>query len=112
MWSGSPATAVDSTPPGAAQPARAWGRVVDVLVDEPATRSEIDRRLGELERLARDRGTALGYAGEPSPVLVERVAIWGGQVEGQGLALAPVSALIRAPRDATPTPQPAPRPAR
>ena len=87
--------------PGAAQPARAWGRVVDVLVDEPATRSEIDRRLGELERMARERGTALGYAGEPSPVLVERVALWGGQVEGRGLALAPVSALIRGPGEAT-----------
>jgi polysaccharide deacetylase 2 family uncharacterized protein YibQ len=96
--------------PGATQPARAWGRAVDVLVDEPATRSEIDRRLGELERLARDRGTALGYAGEPSPVLVERVAIWAGQVEGQGFALAPASALIRPPRDATPPPQPSPQP--
>ena len=86
--------------PGAPQPARAWGRSVDVLVDEPATRGEIDRKLEALERLARERGTALGYAGEPSPVLVERVAIWGGAVEGRGLVLAPVTALIRAPAEA------------
>jgi polysaccharide deacetylase 2 family uncharacterized protein YibQ len=88
--------------PGAAQPARAWGRTVDILVDEPATRGEIDRKLAELERMARERGTALGYAGEPSPVLVERVAIWAGQAEGRGLAVAPVSALIRAPGEAAP----------
>jgi hypothetical protein len=95
--------------PGAPQPARAWGRAVDILVDEPATRGEIDRKLEALERLARERGTAVGYAGEPSPVLVERVAIWGGAVEGRGLALAPISALIRAPGEATapPAAQPA-----
>lgn len=83
--------------PGAPRPARAWGRVVDVLVDEPATRSEIELKLAQLERLARERGTALGYAGEPSPVLVERVAAWGSAVEGRGLVIAPISALIRAP---------------
>lgn len=95
--------------PGVTQPGRAWGRTVDILVDEPATRGEIDRKLGELERLARERGTALGYAGEPSPVLVERVAIWGGQVEGRGIVLAPVSAMIRAPSEpAAPAAPPAP----
>lgn len=98
--------------PGASQPARAWGRTVDVLVDEPATRGEIDRKLESLERTARERGTALGYAGEPSPVLVERVAIWAGQVEGRGIALAPVSALIRAPAEAAATTAPARPPAR
>lgn len=83
--------------PGAPQPARAWGRAVDLLLDEPATRGEIERKLEALERLARERGTALGYAGEPSPVLIERIATWGGAVEGRGLVLAPVTALIRAP---------------
>lgn len=83
--------------PGAAQPARAWGRTIDLLLDEPATRGEIERKLEALERLARERGTALGYAGEPSPVLIERIAAWAGAVEGRGLALAPVTALIRAP---------------
>jgi len=83
--------------PGAPQPARAWGRAVDLLVDEPATRGEIERKLDALERLARERGSALGYAGEASPVLVDRVAAWAGSVEGRGLVLAPVTALIRAP---------------
>lgn len=79
-------------------PDRAWGRVIDLVVDEPATRGEIDRRLEALEALARERHSALGYAGEPSPVLVERVAAWGAGVEGRGLVLAPVSALIRPPQ--------------
>ena len=85
--------------PGARPPERAWGRSVDIVVDEPATRGEIERKLEALERLARERGTAgaLGYAGEASPVLVDRIAVWAGGVEGRGLALAPVSALIRRP---------------
>lgn len=87
--------------PGAPQPERAWGRSVDVVVDEPATRGEIERKLDALERLARERGAAgaLGYAGEASPVLVDRIAVWAGGLEGRGLALAPVSAMIRRPGD-------------
>ncbi len=85
--------------PGARPPERAWGRSVDIVVDEPATRGEIERKLETLERLARERGTAgaLGYAGEASPVLVDRIAVWAGGLEGRGLALAPVSAMIRRP---------------
>jgi hypothetical protein len=86
--------------PNAAQPARAWGRAVDLVVDEPATRGEIERKLDALERLARERGTALGYAGEPSPVLVDRIAVWGGAIEARGVVLAPITALIRAPSEA------------
>jgi polysaccharide deacetylase 2 family uncharacterized protein YibQ len=84
--------------PGAAAPARAWGRGVDVLLDEPAgTRGEIDRRLAELEALARERGAALGLAGAATPVLVERIAAWAPGLEARGLVLAPVSAMIRRP---------------
>ena len=82
-------------PPGA--PARAYGRNAEVVLDEPATRGEIERRLEELERLARERGSALGIAGEASPVLVDRVAAWAGGLESRGLVLAPVTALIRRP---------------
>jgi hypothetical protein len=84
--------------PGAPSPARAWGRGVDVVLDEPArTRHEIDRRLAELEQLARERGSALGLAGAPTPVLVEAVAAWAAGLDQRGLVLAPVSALIRRP---------------
>jgi len=84
--------------PGAPSPARVWGRSVDVVLDEPArTRGEIDRRLAELEQIARDRGAALGLAGAPTFVLIETVTAWAAGLEQRGLVLAPVSALIRRP---------------
>jgi polysaccharide deacetylase 2 family uncharacterized protein YibQ len=84
--------------PGAASPARAWGRSVDVVLDEPArTRHEIDRRLAELEHVARDRGAALGLAGAPTSVLVEGISAWAAGLDQRGLVLAPVSVLIRRP---------------
>lgn len=84
--------------PGAPSPARAWGRGVDVVLDEPArTRHEIDRRLAELEQVARDRGAALGLAGAPTFVLVESISAWAAGLDQRGLVLAPVSALIRRP---------------
>jgi polysaccharide deacetylase 2 family uncharacterized protein YibQ len=83
--------------PGARGPERAWGRTIDLVVDEPATRSEIEIKLTALERLALERGAALGYAGEASPVLIDRAAAWAASVEARGLVLAPASALIRRP---------------
>lgn len=84
--------------PGAPPPARAWGRSVDVLLDDTGgTRGEIDRRLAELEALARERGAALGLAGAATPVLVERIAAWAPGLDARGLVLAPVSAMIGRP---------------
>ena len=87
-------------PPGT--PMRAFGRTVDVVIDDPATRGEIERRLAELERLARERGSALGLAGDATPVLVERVAAWAAGLEERGLAFAPITALIRRPETTRP----------
>lgn len=93
--------------PGAPAPARAWGRGVDVLLDEPAgTRGEIDRRLAELEALARERGAALGLAGAATPVVVERIAAWAAGLESRGLVMAPVSAMIRRPEALAAEPNP------
>ena len=86
--------------PGAPDPSRAWGRAVDIVLDEPATRGEIERRLADLERLARERGSAVGLAGEPAPVLVERLAVWAAGLDARGVALAPVTAVIRRPANA------------
>jgi polysaccharide deacetylase 2 family uncharacterized protein YibQ len=86
--------------PGQSPPARAWGRTVDVVIDEPATRGEIERALERLERLARERGSALGYAGDVAPVTVERIAAWAAGIETRGVVLAPPSALIRRPDSA------------
>ncbi len=83
--------------PGAAGPARAWGRSVDVILDEPATRTEIERRLGELEAIAKARGSALGLAHAATPVVVDRLVAWAAGLERRGVVLAPVTALIRRP---------------
>jgi polysaccharide deacetylase 2 family uncharacterized protein YibQ len=91
--------------PGAPSPARAWGRSLDVVLDEPPTRAEIELRLSELERLARERGAALGYAGEASPVAIARIAAWAAGLEARGVVLAPPSALARAPAPEIPPPR-------
>ena len=83
--------------PGVAGPARAWGRSVDVILDEPATRSEIERRLGELEAIAKARGSALGLAHAATPVLVDRLVAWASGLGGRGVVLAPLTTIIRRP---------------
>ncbi|MFC7692057.1 divergent polysaccharide deacetylase family protein [Paeniroseomonas aquatica] len=92
--------------PGARAPQRAWGRTIDLVVDEPATRGEIELKLAALERLAREAGSALGYAGEASPVLIDRAAAWAGSIESRGLVLAPVTALMRRPETGEAMPAP------
>ncbi|WP_237214722.1 divergent polysaccharide deacetylase family protein [Falsiroseomonas oryziterrae] len=86
--------------PGAPQPARAFGRSVDVLLDEPsAVRSEVERRLVELEALARAQGSALGLAGNPSPSVVAAIAAWSAGLDERGAVVAPVTVLIRRPSE-------------
>lgn len=63
------------------------------FIDIKAARSEIDQRLDELERIAKDGGYALGI-GSPYPVTIERVVLWAQELESKGVALAPVSALV------------------
>lgn len=86
--------------PGANAPMRAWGRSVDVILDEPATRAEIEKRLGELEAIAKARGSALGLAHAPTPVVIDRLVAWAAGLERRGVVLTPVTALIRRPAEA------------
>jgi polysaccharide deacetylase 2 family uncharacterized protein YibQ len=78
-------------PPGAAAPPR---RAVDLVVDEPGVRTEIEAKLARLEQLARDRGAALGLASAPAPVTVERLAAWTALLAQRGVLLVPASALV------------------
>jgi hypothetical protein len=80
-----------------AAPAHAWGRVVDIIVDDPPVRGDIDAKLTRLEQLARERGSALGLASAPFPIAVGRIAVWAAGLEDRGIALVPVSALVRRP---------------
>lgn len=82
--------------PGAPRP-RTAGVVVDLVIDDPSSRAEIEAKLAALERLARERGSAVGLAGSLRPVTVERIAAWAREVEGRGFALVPVSALAQEP---------------
>jgi len=83
--------------PGAAAPLALWNRCVDLVVDEPASAAQIDEKLDELTRLARQNGSALGLGGAVRPVTTERIARWASGLTADGLALAPVSALVRPP---------------
>ena len=85
--------------PGAPSPARAFGRSVDLVLDDPPARDAVERRLAELETLARAGGSALGYAGDPAPSVVAALTAWAAGLEARGLVLAPVSAVIRRPTE-------------
>jgi polysaccharide deacetylase 2 family uncharacterized protein YibQ len=81
--------------PGARAPLHIRGRSVDVLIDEPAVRTEISTRLAQLEQIARDKGQAVGLAGLPRPVTVDRIADWTAQLSSRGFVLVPLSALLQ-----------------
>lgn len=96
--------------PGGPPLARPGVRVADLVIDDPPVRSEIEAKLSLLEQLARDHGSALGVAGLPGPVTVERLAAWTATLGDRGVVLVPVSALV--PVLSPPAPTPAPGAAR
>ncbi len=69
---------------------RAYG---NRFLDTEASRGAIDNRLAELERIARESGSAIGI-GQPYPVTIERIAQWVETLEGKGIALAPITAVV------------------
>ena len=77
-------------------PARAEPPVrgVDVVLDDSPARAEIAAKLAALERVARDKGAAIGLAGRIRPVTTELIAAWARTLAERGFALVPVSALV------------------
>ena len=76
---------VDPRPRGAEQPtADMPGPAVDIVLDEgdPPSRAGIEGRLAALERLARQRGAALGVAVRLRPVTLELVGAWARDAQG------------------------------
>ena len=63
------------------------------FIDGEITRAAIDRKLGELELIARETGFAVGI-GQSYPVTIERLAVWAEALDAKGFALAPISALV------------------
>jgi polysaccharide deacetylase 2 family uncharacterized protein YibQ len=73
---------------------------VDILLDEPsAVRVEVERRLAELEDLARQNNSALGLANDPVPSVVAAIAAWSAGLEARGVVIAPITVLIRRPAE-------------
>jgi polysaccharide deacetylase 2 family uncharacterized protein YibQ len=62
-------------------------------VDEPAAADAIDARLADLTRAAAEHGSAIGIAGPPRPVMLERIAVWAHGLAAHGIALSPLTAL-------------------
>ena len=74
--------------------------VSTLTLDERASRKDIDRKFGELERRARREKQAIGIA-SPYPVTLERIASWSRQLRARGFVLAPISALTLNPTTAS-----------
>lgn len=96
---------LDPRPSGAGRPvplpAGLAGCTVDLVLDDSSARAEIEAKLAELERIARDRGSAIGLIGRLRPMMLARIAAWARDVEARGIVLVPVSALtVTAPATA------------
>lgn len=68
--------------------------VNDRFLDDKASRTEIDKRLAEIERIARQSGVAVALC-HAFPITLERLAAWIPTLAAKGLALAPVSAVVK-----------------
>ncbi|MEP4378705.1 MAG: divergent polysaccharide deacetylase family protein [Alphaproteobacteria bacterium] len=68
------------------------------LDSREVSRVTIDARLIELERIAKDAGVSIAI-GQAFPVTIERVREWAQTLEGKGLALVPVSAVVNTQAD-------------
>ena len=73
---------------------------VTMVVDDPPDRDSIDAKLAQIEQQARDTGVAVGLATRLRPVTVERITAWARGLDGRGINLVPVSALVPPPRAA------------
>jgi len=66
--------------------------LADRVIDEDPARGSIEQRLTEVERIARESGTAIAIGG-PLPITYERLALWLPTLQSKGLALAPITAV-------------------
>jgi polysaccharide deacetylase 2 family uncharacterized protein YibQ len=69
----------------------------DVVVDAVSAASDIDGALARLEALARERGSAVGYA-NAMPAVTERVARWAKAAAGRGVVLVPLTVIASKPK--------------
>jgi uncharacterized protein len=65
----------------------------DVAIDAVPSAAEIDRALGRLEAMARERGSAVGMA-NALPISIDRIARWLKAVESRGIVLVPITGIV------------------
>jgi len=65
----------------------------DLSIDAVPTALEIDRALGKLENLAKERGLAVGIA-SALPISIERIAVWAKALESHGILLVPLTTVM------------------
>lgn len=66
----------------------------DYVIDDTLTQQGIRARLMQTEKLATSRGYAVAIA-RPYPLSIIEIKRWTDQVEDRGLALAPITAILR-----------------
>ncbi len=93
---------VDPRPNARRQTWRAAGKLpyrgVDLVVDDPAGRENVESALARLEVIALNRGAAIGLIGRPAPLTLDRIGVWLLGLEARGIALAPVSVVVQMPQ--------------
>jgi uncharacterized protein len=66
----------------------------DVFLDDDQTPAAIAKELARTEQVARQHGSAIAI-GHPHDATIAALKSWLLQIEAKGLALAPVSAIVR-----------------
>jgi polysaccharide deacetylase 2 family uncharacterized protein YibQ len=69
----------------------------DVLLDKLPAPAEIDHALARLELIAREHGSAVGFA-NASPAAITRIANWAKNINGRGAVLVPISMVTAKPK--------------
>jgi uncharacterized protein len=65
----------------------------DVTIDANLKSSDIDEALARLERMAKEKGVAIGV-GSALPLTLDRVVRWSKSLEQKGIVLVPVSSIV------------------
>jgi polysaccharide deacetylase 2 family uncharacterized protein YibQ len=66
-----------------------------LTIDSRPTREAVAQRLGELERAALSRGSAVGITFEGAPAVLEAISAWAAGLGQRGIVLAPISAVAQ-----------------
>lgn len=72
----------------------------DIFIDQEPTAAAIERRLRELEKRVLKKQTAIALA-RPLPITIKTLIRWLAELNGRGIALAPVSALAQTGKNGT-----------